>query len=96
MSTETKALYAKIELGNAITMLRDNANYRQVLNHLFVTTPNDLMKELGMLELGSEQYKRHLRIIDALSTVRLLLDQIPEEAIRAKEDLDQLSTNEVE
>lgn len=94
--SERTALTEQVQLGNSLERLQTLPDYQHLQKYLFGTKPSELMKSLGLTELGSTEYKQLSRELDALSIVGHMLSRILEDAEIARDDLDQLSTNEVE
>lgn len=92
IATEQAQLRKTIELGSALKQLTVNPNYEKVCEYLFETKPRDLVKALSMTELGSKEHVQIVRVLDALSVVNSLLDEIPTLVDNAQDNLNQLST----
>lgn len=95
-TTEQATLHEQVSLGESLKRLNALPDYQKVHQYLFGTKPSDLMKALGMTELGSDSHKELVRQIDALSVVSLMLTAIATEAENAAEELTQLRTHEDE
>lgn len=94
--TEQTLLHEQVQLGDALARLQALPDYQKVYQYLFGTKPNDLLKTLGLTELGSAEHKQLVREMDALSLVSHMLNQVTDNALNAKDELNQLSTKEDE